>query len=234
MDHFQSGGMDINLEIFKPSGIGKYPAIVVVYGTRGLTKPFGDGIRDFATKIATQGYIVCVPYYFERTKTVESSDTAGDITVTEAFVNFRDTWIETIQDCITYATSLSNVTNNKIGLLAFSMGGHLSLRLAKSGKTPKINALVEFFAPITQAPFNSLGGNIDKLPPVQIHHGTNDTVVNKSQSELLVQALESAGKKKDIDYEIHFYPGEGHGFSSLPEISKSITRTIDYFKKHVK
>jgi dienelactone hydrolase len=233
MDKFKSGGIDIEVEIFQPIGTGQYPAIVIAYGTRGLTAPFGDAIRDFAKKIADEGYFVAIPYYFERTGTAASNSLTGDALIMEAFSTNRDTWIETIQDCITHIASLGNVKNDQIGLLAFSMGGHLALRLSKSAYTPKINALVAFFAPITQAPFNGLGGNISELPPIQIHHGTKDVVVDKSQSEQLAKELESVGKQKNRDYEIFFYPGEGHGFSTPSEISTSTQRTIDFFQKYV-
>jgi poly(3-hydroxybutyrate) depolymerase len=33
---FTSGGAKVQAEVFKPSGTGKFPAVVVVYGTRGL------------------------------------------------------------------------------------------------------------------------------------------------------------------------------------------------------
>lgn len=229
MAKFQSGGIDIGLEIFQPPGVDRYPAIVVAYGTRGLNDPFGKAIRDFATTIAAQGYLVAIPYYFERTKTTAASDINGDALIIEAFVTHRDTWIETIQDCVTHIARLSNVKNNQIGLLAFSMGGHLSLRLAKSGYTPKINALVEFFAPITQPPFNSIGNNIDRLPPVQIHHGEDDKIVSPDQSRGLEKQLIAAGNV----YEIFFYPGEGHGFTSPTAIADSTQRTIDFFNRYV-
>lgn len=233
MEKFKSGGVDIEVETFQPSGTGEYPAIIVAYGTRGLTDPFGDAIRDFAKKIADEGYLVAIPYYFERTGTAASSSLAGDGLIIEAFSVNRDNWIETIQDCVTHITGLGNVKNNQVGLLAFSMGGHLALRLSKSAYTPKINALVEFFAPINQKPFNGLGDNISQLPPIQIHHGTQDVVVDKSQSEQLAKELELAGKKEGKDYEIFFYSGEGHGFSTPSEISTSTQRTIDFFKKYV-
>jgi dienelactone hydrolase len=234
MTTFKSGGEDIDLEIFQPSSSGKYPAIVIAYGTRGMTAPFGDAIRDFADKIAAEGYFVAIPYYFMRTKTVASTDFSGDLKVMLDFTKSKDSWIETIQDCVTHIANLSDFKKDQMGLLAFSLGGHLALRLAKSGYNPRINALVEFFAPVNQLPFNSLGVDIDQLPPVQIHHGTNDDVVDKSQSEKLVQELESVGKQKDIDYEVFYYKGEGHGFSSPSAILESTRRTIDYFKKHVK
>ena len=48
---------------------------------------------------------------------------------------------------------------------------------------------------------------VDRLPPVQIHHGLNDPIVPPAEGEALADAFESAGRS---DYEAYFYPGGGH------------------------
>ena len=78
------------------------------------------------------------------------------------------------------------------------MGGHLGLRLAKSPGRVKIQAIVEFFAPINKmGPINigGLGNDINRLPPVQIHHGEDDEIVPPEESKNLEQILTDAGKE---------------------------------------
>jgi hypothetical protein len=131
--------------------------------------------------------------------------------------------------------SLTNCFNrrrqakDKMGLLGFSLGGHLALRRAKMGGGVRVKAAVEFFAPITMPPFHGLGGDIDKLPPTQIHHGNADELVPPEESDKLKQSLLKAGKLEGRDFEVHIYPGEGHGFKGAAAVTSSRQRTGDFF-----
>ena len=55
---------------------------------------------------------------------------------------------------------------------------------------------------------------VDRLPPVQLHHGTEDTVVAVSQAYRLIEAMDAAGKT-DQDFEKHIYDGAGHDITAL-------------------
>ena len=55
---------------------------------------------------------------------------------------------------------------------------------------------------------------VDRLPPVQLHHGTADTVVEFSQAERLIEAMGAAGKT-DEEFEAHIYDGVGHELDPL-------------------
>ena len=232
MATFRSGGAAIELELFHPTASGEHPAVVIAYGTRGLSAPFGDAIRDFAKALAARGFVVAIPHYFNRTDTASDSP-AGDAMVIGSFLVNRDAWIDTVRDCVAHVADLDDVKDDQIGLLGFSMGGHIGLRLAKQARTPIVRAIVEFFAPITQPPFQGIGGDVDKLPPVQIHHGDDDRIVSPDQSIELESQLVTAGKAKDSDYELYFYPGEGHGFTSPTAVSDSTSRTVAFLKKHM-
>lgn len=233
MATFTSAGTSIELELFRPSGPGAYPAVVLLYGTRGMSSPFGEGVRDYAKALVDEGFVVAIPHYLNRTDTSASNSPTGDAFVIAAFLAYRDVWIDTIKDCITYVAGLNDVENDRIGLLTFSMGGHLGLRLAKQATSPRVKALVEFAAPITQLAFQGIGGNLSMLPPVQIHHGEKDRIVSPEQSKELVLQLSGVGKVKDSDYELYFYPDEGHVFESDEAIVKSTNRTITFLQEHV-
>ena len=56
---------------------------------------------------------------------------------------------------------------------------------------------------------------VDRLPPVQLHHGTADEVVAVSQAERLIEAMRAAGKTEE-DFEWPIYPGGGHDVFALP------------------
>ena len=232
MTTFESGGNQITVDLFLPAVGGLQPAIVVAYGTEGLgvIRGFdaGAAIRDFARYLADTGFVVLVPHYFERTQTPP-----GLQTVLPVYARHRDEWLDTLGDCLNYAANrMTDVDKTRIGLLGFSLGGHLALRRAKDGTGTAVGAVVEFFAPIFSLP-GGLGDNIGDLPPVQIHHGDSDHVVAQTESAKLEVLLNTAGKVKGVDYEYHTYTGEGHGFRGATAVELSRRLTADFFKKHL-
>jgi len=228
-DTFKSQGREIPVEIFVGAGTGPRPAVVVVYGTRGMNAPFGDSIRGFAKKLAASGFTAFIPDYFKCTGTPASSGSEGDLLVMTAVQSSRDQWVETIRDGLAYAAARADVRADRLGLLGFSLGGHVTLRAAKQASGNAVKAAVSFFAPIAMAPFGGIGGDIDKLPPLQIHHGENDgPPVAPAESRALEGLLVAAGKQKGRDYEIFFYPAQGHGFTGQAAVT-SEKRTVDFF-----
>ncbi len=233
MTTFKSGGKDISVELFLPAAGGLHPAVVVAYGTEGmgvlLGHDVGAAIRDYAAHLASAGFVALIPHFFERTGTTE-----GFQTVTPAYAPHRDEWLDTLGDCLKFAASrTTEVDKNRLGLLGFSLGGHLALHRAKSKAAPAARAVVEFYASISNPPFNDLGDHFSDLPPVQIHHGTADQIVPNSQSDELQRLLLAAGKRKGTDFERFDYPGEGHGFRGADAIKDSKQQMVDFFKKHL-
>ena len=125
----------------------------------------------FAASLADAGFVALIPDYFESTGTAPGVDT-----VWPALNSSQDTWVETLADAARFADGRADVETGKLGIVGFSLGGNLALRLAKLPTAkPKVLAVVDFFAPISLA--NGIGAGVDKLPFVQIHHGTDDHLV---------------------------------------------------------
>ncbi len=237
MTTFDSGGNPILVELFLPAAVGSHPAVVIAYGTEGLGKGItpghdvGAAIRGYAEHLASAGFVALIPHFFERTKTDE-----GFLTVMPVYDASRAKWLDTLGDCLKFAVSQSEVDKKiKPGLLGFSLGGHLALRQAKIKTSIAVGAVVEFYAPISQSPFNGLGDHLGDLPPVLIHHGgKSDQIVESTQSDELEVLLGNAGKVKGVDYERQDYPSEGHGFTGDDAIKLSKKLTADFFKKHLR
>ena len=181
--------------------------------------------------MADAGFVAAIPHYFDRTGTSASNSAEGDAIVLGEFMLSRDEWIGTVSDCLDYVTSLGEVNSSRMGLLGFSMGGHIALRLGRQLGAPAIKGIVEFFAPITKPkpPFDGLGGTFANLPPLQIHHGGRDLFVDPAQSAALERDLKSASKI----VEHILYPTEGHGFKSDAAISDSTRDTIKFLRTHL-
>lgn len=222
----------ITCEILQPPGAGSFPAIVIVHGTAGMAdsfagsiNPFKKAIQQYGEDLARQGNLVLIPSYF------------GSVSAEKALQRFsqsRDNWIGTIGEALSFATTLKNVQSDRLGLLGFSMGGHLALWRAKSPAAPKVRALVEFFAPINYPPiFTGIGENLKSLPSLLIHHGTDDTTVPLEQTMLLRKLLIGAGKVEGTDFKIITYEGEEHGFRTSAAITSSQAATAEFFRKHL-
>ena len=69
---------------------------------------------------------------------------------------------------------------------------------------------------------------VDRLPPVQLHHGTEDTVVAVSQAYRLIDAMDAAGKT-DQDFEWYIYAGAGHDITALIGEGAD-TRAIEFLR----
>ena len=69
---------------------------------------------------------------------------------------------------------------------------------------------------------------VDRLPPVQLHHGTEDTVVAVSQAYRLIEAMDAAGKT-DQDFEKYIYAGAGHDITALIGAGAH-TRAIEFLR----
>jgi acetyl esterase/lipase len=93
--------------------------------------------------------------------------------------------------------------------------------------TTNLRCVVDFFGPTVAPP---LEGDLSKLPPVLIHHGTDDRVVSISESKRLVDRLVAAGKTEHKDYEFFEYKGQGHGFTG-EDLTKSRDATVAFIEK---
>ena len=224
------------VEIYKSLASGKRPAVIIAHGTDGMNTPWGSQIGAFAAFLAQHGYVAMIPHYFDVTGTMP-----GLATVFASISTTRDIWVQAINDTLGYANSLtSDVQTGKLGLLGFSLGGHLVLRQSIYGSTfQPVGAVVDFFAPVasTIPPFSiadSPSKGVGVMPPVQIHHGDVDSVVPPDQSRNLVTLLKAAGKSEGTDFVPYFYPGEGHGFHLPADISQSMDRSLKFFDDHIK
>jgi dienelactone hydrolase len=219
-DNFISGGKTIQVELFAPSGTPNGGVIVIVYGTFGTIEPWGRGIRAYADALSQKGFVAIIPDYFASTSTKPGFTDFNEIAL------HRYTWQATIADAISHAKTLQSIQASRVGLLGFSLGGHLCLRVRETA-----SVLVEFFAP----ELDGLGTTSKPTLKAQIHHGLADKIVpyqpNADNINYILQ-------KEGASVELFSYPGADHGFiknnpDDLNARKDSMERTLGFFEKYL-
>ena len=210
---------------------------MIAYGSDGMIDnahgQWATMVRGYAADLAAKGFTAVIPDYFGTTGTAAGSIDYQHDGAQIVLLN-RGTWESALNGAINHATTLPGIDPKRVGLVGFSLGGHLGLRLRSS-----VKVLVEFFAPW----LDGIGvGNPSSPLQVQIHHGTTDAATGTGDSLVpfnanatpIVQELRNEGVSADL----HKYLGAGHGFVGADAVNtnaaaQSKARTIAFFESHL-
>ena len=184
-------------------------------------------IDGYAIDLAKHGFVTAIPDYF-----AASGTSPGDLNpqnpalYIEQIAANRGAWLTALKDAVTELAQpsvISGIDSSRIGLLGFSLGGHLCARLAGRAK-----AAVLFFAPY----MDGLGSLSSLATHVEIHHGAGDFLAYSANANIIHKKLTDHGASVVL---WPAYPGAVHGFvgndshnSSAKQLSH--TRTLDFFK----
>ena len=218
-EYFNSGTRPISLDVFLPPTRGRHAAALILHGTFGLLPQYRPDIVAFAEALAGNGTVAMLPHYFDRTGTAAGLDASAAIPC------HLEEWKEACGDALTFARGHASVDPGRLAVIGFSLGGHLALDLAMAPRSGTgLKCVVDFFAP-TLAP--KLQGDRSLLPPVLIHHGTDDPIVPIAESLSLVSDLRAVGKVEGLGYRFEKYPGQGHGFTGA-DLAGSRATTLEF------
>ena len=218
-EHYHSSGQSVPLGIYQPTSGTSHPAVLIVHGSSGLGPAYRADIESFGHALAAAGIAATLPQYF-----VAANMKADEDGLTKIGPNYQ-TWKNACSDALEFMVRDPRFDSTRLGVLGFSLGAHFALSLGMDPPAgASVKAVVDFFGPIRHPP---LAQDWSKLPPVSIHHGTKDQLVDINESEYLVAELDAARKQPDRDYFVNWYPNEGHGFKGAA-LGKSRDATVAF------
>lgn len=211
------GGQSILVERFEPKPPGKYPAVLILHGSDGLTK-HGDALRDGGRQLAAKGYVALLVHYFDRTGTKE----ANEKMIREHCLR----WLAVVSEAVDYAGKQDNIDSKRIGLLGFSLGAYLAVAVAIIKEEPRIAAVVANYGGLPKI----LTAKVEKMPAVLILHGEADQTVPVQEARSFEQLL----KDHHRPHEVVIYKDEGHIFQKKAVQEDAARRTLGFFNKYLK
>jgi len=220
---YKSGDETVQGILYTPSGVGPFPAIVVIHEWWGLN----DWVKEQATKLADQGYVtLAIDLY--RGKVADDPDTAHQLSRGLP----EDRAKRDLKAAVDFLKTQKNVKADRIGSIGWCMGGGYSLDAAL--EEPTLAATVINYGhlatdsaalkQIHAAILGNFGGQDQGIPPADV--------------KKIEEQLKSLGKSADIK----IYPDAGHGFQNpnnkngyrAEDAADAWQRTVAFFASHLK
>jgi acetyl esterase/lipase len=222
-------GVKLSMNIYRPAQVGKYPALVSIYGG-AWQRGSPDSDETFNQYIAAQGYVVWAIDY-RHAPAYHFPVQLEDVRSALAFIDRHATEYETNLD--------------RVALIGRSAGAHLAMLAAYQEPPFPIRAVIDYYGPVnltagyanvpTPDPIESratlrafLGGTPQtvpelyrqaspinavkpNLPPTLLIYGGKDRIVEAKYGKYLAQQLRSQGNRA-VFVEI---PWADHAFDAV-------------------
>jgi carboxymethylenebutenolidase len=220
---YKSGDETVSGELYRPSGRGPFPAMIVIHEWWGLN----DWVKQQAAKLSDQGYVtLAVDLY--RGKVATTPEDAHEIMrgVPEDRAK-RD-----LHAAFEFLASQPNVRKDRIGSIGWCMGGGYSLDVAL--QEPTLAADVINYGHLATDP-----DALKKInAPILGLFGAQDKGIPPADVRKFGEELEKIGKK----IEIKIYDDAGHAFENpnnkdgyrAADASDAWQRTVDFLASTLK
>jgi carboxymethylenebutenolidase len=194
-------GADMRLYVSVPSGMGPFPAVVVIQHQGGVD----DFMEEMTQRVASAGYAAVAPDLYHR----DGPDCKDDGPTRRA--RLQDiTVIKDMNATVDFLIGHRSVDAEQLGIIGFCMGGRVSYLMAAAN--PRLKAAVAYYGGNIMVPWGEGPAPFDRT--AEIHcpllglFGEEDT--NPSPSDM--RKLEAELTKHGKAHEFHSYPGAGHAF----------------------
>ncbi|QDT03108.1 Dienelactone hydrolase family protein [Rubripirellula lacrimiformis] len=202
-------------------------AVIIAYGSDGLAPKWKPEIERHAKALAAVGILALTPDYFQKSP---STSHDSSLTVFPQIPLRHGSWAIVLRDAVDACKTLPGIDSSKVGLLGFSLGGFLSLRIRDS-----VDVLVEYFSPFTFPEVDGIGTNANRLLKVHIHHGESDSLVPLMQN---ANPIQSQLVRERATVSMTKHPGAVHGFlgsdsGNSTARDQSLRETIQFFEANL-
>ncbi len=192
---YRSGDETVHAVLYKPTGDGPFPALVVIHEWWGLN----DWVKQQADRYAQLGYLtLAIDLYRGRVAT--TPDEAHEIMrgVPEDRAQ-RD-----LLAAVKYLSSLNTVNAKRIGAIGWCMGGGYALDLAISDPRLRVAVINYGHLATDDATLKKVHASILGI------FGGQDRGIPPADVKKFEKQMKALNKK----VEIHIYPDAGHGFEN--------------------
>ena len=196
--------------VARPEGSENLPSVIVWMEIFGVN----SHIKEVTERVAREGYVACAPNFFHRV----APDL--DLGYDEAGMNegvdhmmklTAENMIADQQATIAYLNGRGDTLADKIGVMGFCIGGHMTYLTACENK---VSAVASFYGGGIAAA-EGPGGAVSTLSrtakiscPTLCLFGALDTHIPADQTSAVAAALKEHGR----DGEVVIYDGADHGF----------------------
>lgn len=220
-------GITLTGYLFKPSGNGPFPAVVMMHGCAGVfsysnpAKGVQKMFREWGDRLAKAGYIALLVDSYTPRNTPQKQCSNGSAGVSEVNDRPYDAYAG-----LKYLASRADVSADKIGLLGWSHGGS-SVMAAMEGT--QFNSSYNFKVAVAFYPgcglSNAFGGiknsTWKSYAPFTILIGSADTTVSVSTCQTRVSNANALGAS---NLELKIYQNAHHSFDGAVKITSAFTQ----------
>ena len=198
--------VDITTYLYKPSGDGRFPAVIFLHTIAGMQ----PHVLDFATALSRKGYVtLAVDYFSGRGKLPPN----------------RLGYSQHIQDAYDYLKTLPIVDPERIGMVGISLGPRKALEFAGYSNRP-IRGIVSYYV----GRLYLVRPGLHEYPPLLFLHGELDQETDPE----MVRSFCAEQERIQKVCEFHIYKGVRHAFTHQSRYGGyDAHTTADAFKRAV-
>jgi carboxymethylenebutenolidase len=209
-----------------PRGAGPQPGLIVIHDLRGP----GDPIHDVARRLARAGYAALGVDLFSRSEEIPDPSDLEALEQRRVRLSDDDA-VDDLMAAERYLHGLPQVGARGVGALGFGMGGLYAYLLGCQDEM--VRAVVDFCGDIVygrttpEKPISPIERAPNLRCPLLGIFGEDDAEIPVDQ----VRRFEKRLRRERKDFEIHVYPGCGHGFFDETRESYQAEAASDAWEK---